>query len=160
VRALLVIALLASAAHADGREETLRELARSLEHRRTDVAPCKVLLARLDAMHVLDDALIFVRGRRDVRTVGDARVECVAQERAAKVDAMVYLIEQAVRFPGAWAGQCMDAWPDAIANGLPPTERIDRIVSGRRGRVVLDGTLEQLRVKWCDNAYTPRRPGE
>jgi hypothetical protein len=160
VKSLLVLAVLASAAHADALDPTLLELGRSLGHHGSDVAPCKVLLARLDAMHMSDDARIFVRGRHDIRTVGDARVECVAQERAAKVGAMAHLIEQAVRFPWAWAGKCMDAWPDAIANGLPPTERIDRVVSGRRGRVVLDGTLEQLRVKWCDNAYTPRRRGE
>ena len=47
-----------------------------------------------------------------------------------------------------------------IASGVVPTERVT-IAVWRRGRWVnLAGTLEQLYVKHCENAYTPRRRGE
>ena len=44
-----------------------------------------------------------------------------------------------------------------IASGAVPTDRVAMTVGRAHDSVRVVGTLEQLYVKHCENAYTPRR---
>lgn len=162
MRALVIVALLASSVHADD-YDPLVELRRSFEER--DGGGCQDHLASLQARGVPDSTEIYLLRRSDelrrgFHSLARLRVVCASRMAAHARDEAEQLIRQAIRFPWTWAEQCVQRWPLAIAAGAKPTDRIETRVGSRRGMVKIAGTLEQLYVKHCENAYTPRRRGE
>lgn len=162
MRALLVLVLLAGSAHADDDYDPLIELRRSFENR--DGYGCQDHLATLRATGVPDSTTIYLFERAGIRrgyhSLGELRRICENRLREHARDQAAALIRKAIEFPWVWAEQCIDRWPLAIAAGAQPSERVEMRVRSRRGYMNIAGTLEQLYVKHCENAYTPRRRGD
>ena len=164
MRALVVIALLAGTAHAEGedRDSLLDDLKRSVRY---PGKTCRTHLDKLRSLGVPESTTIefFLDGhfvRRGTYSLAELRPVCEAVMHASDVADIKEAIVKATKFPWVWAEECLKRWPKALAAGVKPTERIDVQTGSRRGRITISGTLEQAYTKYCENAYTPRRRGE
>lgn len=162
--ALALLVLLASTAHAEADpDELMVDLSRALE-RWSSAAPCLELVARLERLGVPARREVYVPYgyHRGYQTFAALRDACRELERAVRRGPLEHAIAMAGQFPWAWAEECLRRWDAAIANGVDPNEYVEMFVKVRRLRrsVRAKGTLEQLRITYCDDAYRPRRRGE
>lgn len=168
MRALVLLAVLAGSARADDEiddsYDPISELRAAFRYR--DGRGCYDHLAVLRLRNVPDTTKIAIKGPSNdlpagMHSIGHIRGVCERQMRAnARFDAEV-LIFYAVGSPRTGADECVERWPLMIAAGVEPTERAVISVPRRGGGwVKIAGTLQQLYVKYCENAYTPRRRGE
>ena len=166
MKALAVLVLLATAAHADDEVaddyDPLLALRRSFTER--DGSGCLDHLGVLRARGVPDTTTIRFYKRRGLPNglvpLSTIRVVCEDRMREHATREAEDLVMQAIRFPWSWAERCVDRWPLALAAGASPKHRVSRRVRSRRGWVVVKGTLAELYERHCENAYTPRRRNE
>ena len=163
MKALVLLALFATTAVADDEPyDPLYELGRTF--RESGGAGCLDHLGVLRARGVPDSTTIrFFRARglpNGEVPLSTIRVVCEERMREYATREAEYLVTQAMKFPWSWAERCIDRWPLSLAAGAWTTHRVHWRVGTRRGWVVVKGTLAELYVKHCENAYTPRRRNE
>ena len=171
MKAMVVLAMLAGTAHADDERERREQLEKLEElgllaqslgfHSGLEPPYCRGHLANLAALHVPESTTVHVRqlGRKSI-TLVEARRRCEQLARRGRVEYMADVIAKAFESPSVWAEKCVAEWPRVIAKGVLGSEWVEHSVRTSRGWTTMTGTLKDLRVKWCDNAFTPRRRGE
>jgi hypothetical protein len=160
INALLVLATLCSTAHAevDDVDVLLYQLGNEIDAARTnglDSAPCTETLGKLRALNVPASRTIETLGRSPYLGAGHhplpaARKACDALEYDGKRKLTESAILHAIEF-GAVDG-CVKFWPDALAAGVRPTDRIETTVTVDRKQVKISGTLAELEAKYCETA--------
>lgn len=175
MKSLIVVALLASLAHADQAQDlmVLGDQIQQAWYQDRDTkawlladgagdgvapAPCTKTVAKLrDArapaaaqIEIREDSRDLLRGRHSLRSVARA---CESIERQAKIKRFERAAQLAVDGIGGIATyeQCIALYDGLIAAGIQATEQVPQTkLSTRTGTIEWRGTIEALRTTHCD----------
>lgn len=175
MKALVVVALLASTAHADQAQDlgVLGDQIQQAWYQDRDTkawlladgagdgvapAPCSKTVAKLrDAgapasalIDIHEDSRDLIRGRQSLRSVARA---CESIERQAKIKRFERTLQLAVDGIGGISTyeQCIALYDGLIAAGIQATEQVPHTkLSTRTGMIPWRGTIEALRTTHCD----------
>ncbi len=175
MKSLIVVALLASLAHADQAQDlmVLGDQIQQAWYQDRDTkawlladgagdgvapAPCTKTVARLrDAsapasalIEIREDSRDLLRGRHSLRSVARA---CESIERQAKIKRFERAAQLAADRIGGVATyeQCIALYDGLIAAGIQATEQVPQTkLSTRAGMIEWRGTIEALRTTHCD----------
>jgi hypothetical protein len=130
----------------------------------TNPARCTKALEELAAANVPDTMTFEVAAdSRDLtagrHSVAEGRIACAAIERAGKVKWFEQRAQIAADINSTkMLEQCSDIYKQIVAAGVPPTERVpERDVMLRGKTVRWSGTIEEIRVKYCEGGLEAQR---
>jgi hypothetical protein len=178
IKSLLVVATLCSIAHADEPDQLVSNLEDQIrqawyrdDETRTwlladsaskgfSPAPCSETLTKLRNLNVPATRTIELREDskdlpKGVHALPAVRKACDAIEYAGKIKEVERWITMAAESDGMKNrdvfARCLSTYNDAIAAGVKPGDRVpQRRIRIGRNVVMWSGTIEELKVKYCD----------
>jgi hypothetical protein len=181
INSLLVLATLASTAHADEADQLVGNLESQIQqawYRDSETrawllgdaasnafkpAPCTDLFVKLASLGVpMSRTIELYDESRDlpkgVHSLAAAKRACDAIEYAGKIKEVERWITMAAESDSVnnreAFGHCMTTYTDALAAGVKPTDRVpQRKIRIGHDLVMWSGTIEELKTKYCDAGF-------